>query len=102
MWVFVQDPSFEESFSAAYRQQVASAAGVPVTAVAITGIQASSVLVQTQVDLAVLTFRCSSNILAVFKGTQALPVFWRASVYELHEVQLLYLEHRRLLIVKHC
>ena len=58
MWVFVQDPSFEESFSAAYRQQVASAAGVPVTAVAITGIQASSVLVQTQVDLAVLTFRC--------------------------------------------
>ena len=47
--VMVQDAAFEEAFTTAYRQQIAAAAGVPVEYVAITGILAGSVLVQTQV-----------------------------------------------------
>lgn len=44
----LQDPLFEESFIKEYRQQVASAAGVATSAVAVTGIQSTGVLVQTQ------------------------------------------------------
>ena len=45
----MQDPAFEQSFIEEYRQQVATAAGVPASAVSVTGIQSSGVLVQTQV-----------------------------------------------------
>ena len=49
----MQDPSFEQSFIEEYKQQVATAAGVPPSAVSVTGIQSSGVLVQTQVQLPV-------------------------------------------------
>ncbi|KAK9829614.1 hypothetical protein WJX72_006878 [[Myrmecia] bisecta] len=61
----LQDAMFETTFTSSYRQQIASAAGVPVAAVAVLGITAGSVVVQTlvtfpqsaQAPLALQTFQ---------------------------------------------
>ena len=75
----LQDPSFEQSFIQQYRQQVSTAAGVPLSAVAVTGIQSSGVLVQTQVTLTIHFLAHFCNISGVLVPVLYVTLQWAES-----------------------